>query len=154
MSTEKQEYKSDVTLWERIGTLERHSAAQIETNRGIFGALEEIRDVMTRIQENNRPNLGGMFLVLLATCTFLVTIGGLTMAPVYREQARTYEALTRATEVMNEMRSNRFTADDGATLEHMLENRLRENETTFYATRERLAFVEGVMGINVHGVEK
>ena len=94
-------------MWSRIGILEKQSAAQSTDIRGIYAGLEEIRDVLVRIQDNARPNLGGMFLALLATCTFLVTIGGLAMAPVYREQGRAYEALTLVMQTQNEMRADR-----------------------------------------------
>lgn len=77
-------------MWTRLGTLETQSAAQSTDIRGIYAGLDEIRDVLVRMQESAKPNLGALFLVLLATCTFLVTVGGLALAPVYRDRAQAY----------------------------------------------------------------
>lgn len=150
----EQEKHSNDSVWERIGALEKSDAAKATDIRGIYGALDEIRDVLVRMQENARPNLGGMFLVLLATCTFLVTIGGLTMAPIYREQARTSAALVQLMKHQNDMALDRFTNADGAKLEDQLITRMRENENTFYATRERVARMEGALGIGKHDWSK
>ena len=48
--------------------------------------------------------------------------------------------------MQNDMRANRFTAADGVNLEIMIMGRMRDNETTFYETRERLAKIEGYLG--------
>ena len=87
---------------DRVSELERHAAATSTDIRGIYAGLDEIRDVLVRIQENAKPNLGGLFVVLLATCTFLVTIGGLTMAPVFRELARINEVQTVSSNILME----------------------------------------------------
>ena len=131
--------KEDGALWNRLSEVERQSAAQSTDIRGIYAGLDEIRDVLVRIQESAKPNLGGMFLVLLATCTFLVTIGGLTLAPIYRDQARSYDLLSNILATQNNMRSSRFTDKDGQLLmQEVVEN------------RERLATMEGQLQI-LHG---
>lgn len=78
--------ENDGAMWAELSTLKTQSATQSTDIRGIYGALEEIRDAFVRFQENSRPNLGGMFLVLVATCTFLITAGGLALAPMYKAQ--------------------------------------------------------------------
>lgn len=109
---------------DRLGQLEQDSAAQSRDITGLYAGLEEIRDVLIRMQESAKPNLNALFLVLLATCTFIVTIGGLTLAPIYREQARAYEALTRLQEAQGEVASTRFTREDGEKLELRLRDAL------------------------------
>ncbi len=81
------EKENDGALWAELSTLKTQSAAQSTDIRGIYGAIDEIRDAFVRFQENARPNIGAMFLVLIATCTFLVTAGGLALMPLKREQA-------------------------------------------------------------------
>lgn len=138
----------------RLSELERQSAAQSTDIRGIYAGLDEIRDVLVRIQESAKPNLGGMFLVLLATCTFLVTIGGLTMAPVYREQSRTYEALRTVMDTQNGMRANRFTRADSEALEsqlrtlidanhHRMVDKMHQNEKQMSENQQKIATLEG-----------
>ena len=92
MSSEDNKAQGD---WQRISDLERQHAAITTDIRGIYAGLDEIRDVLVRIQENAKPNLNALFFTILATCTFLMTIGGLTLAPAYRELGRHDDELTR-----------------------------------------------------------
>ena len=87
------ERESDGAMWAELSTLKTQSAA-ISTDIGnIYGAIDEIRDAFVRSQENAKPNLGAMIAILLATCTFLVTVGGLALAPVYRDMAATHDTI-------------------------------------------------------------
>ena len=141
-----EEQKTDSTaVWSRIGLLEKQSAAQATDIRGIYAGLEEIRDVLVRMQESAKPNLGGMLLVLIATCAFLVTLGGLTMAPVHREQDRSYDAITILAENQNNMRANRFTSADGDALEDLLRAKIHSDEKVIYSNQERIARMEGIL---------
>ena len=104
----------------RVSELERQSAAQSTDIRGIYAGLDEIRDVLVRMQENAKPNLGALFLVLLATCTFLVTVGGLALAPVYRDQARVYDRIESSEARMLESRERVARLEGGhAAREHI-----------------------------------
>ena len=145
------EVKSDGVMWTRLGEVERQSASHTTELRSIYAGLDEIRDVLVRIQENSKPNIGGMFLILLATCTFFVTVGGLSLSPVYRDLTRLYEVTAAMDKEQEANHKNRFTSTDGKDLEERMTARMRENEATFYETRERVARMEGVMGINLHG---
>jgi hypothetical protein len=142
---DEEQTRTDASLWSRIGEHDKQLSAQSTDIRGIYGALDEIRDVLVRMQESAKPNLGGMFLVLLATCTFLVTVFGLSLAPVYRDQGRAYEALAAIMETQNGMRANRFTSADGDALEAQFWTITRENEKVMYANQSRLSKIEGIL---------
>jgi hypothetical protein len=75
---------NEASIWAAISELKQDNSVVKTDIRGIYAGMDEIRDVLVRMQENAKPNIGGMFLVLLATCTFMVTVGGLTLAPLYR----------------------------------------------------------------------
>jgi len=107
--------KTDL-IWNRLTELEQHRAATTSDIRGIYAGLDEIRDVLVRLQENNKPNVGGMFLALLATCTFIVTIGGLSLAPIYRDLSRMNDRIQEVTNNQNTILSTRFTEADGQRL--------------------------------------
>jgi len=146
--------KTDGAMWGRISTLENQSIAHETSLENIYAGLEEIRNVLVRMQDNARPNLGGMFLVLLATCTFIVTIGGLSLAPVYRDLSRLYESHARVATIQAETSGNRFTSDDAVYLEQVLRGeiqnrhmrvigRVHELEDKVSDYRDRIAALEG-----------
>ena len=149
-----EQLRIDDSVWSRIGVLEKQDAAMERDIRGILGGLEEIRDVLVRMQENARPNLGGMFLILLATCTFFVSIGGLALAPIYREQGRTSTALVEILNTQNDMRANRFTSFDGQELDQQITERMHENERLFNETRARVAKIEGILSVTLQNEAK
>ena len=93
---------NESTVWAAISELKQDNSVVKTDIRGIYAGMDEIRDVLVRMQENSKPNLGGMFVVLLATCTFLVTIGGLTMAPVFRELGRINDVQDVSSEILME----------------------------------------------------
>ena len=128
MVTEQEQL--DHTVSGRVAKLESDGAAMRSDIRGIFAGLDEIRDVLVRMQDNARPNLGGMFMVLLATCTFLVTVGGLSLAPLYNDMAQLYESQARAAEA---------TAD----LEKILRDEIQKSETHISENRDRISYIEG-----------
>lgn len=150
----EQNYTDSNKVWSRITEHDKQIAAMVTDIRGIYSNIDEIRNVLVRIQDGAKPNLGGMFLVLIATCTFLVTIGGLTMAPVYRDLTRMYEVQDKTLTDLNTIQGNRFTARDAENLEDKLREQarethaeiskvLQEHETYTAETRERLSKVEG-----------
>ena len=76
--TERQEMTE---TWARLGQLEKQSSAQAETNRNIEHSINEIRDWLANWQENSKPNMGVQIMVLIAACTFMVTVGTLALQP-------------------------------------------------------------------------
>lgn len=140
-----EEYKQDPATQTRIGELERQSAAQSTDIRGIYAGLDEIRDVLVRMQESAKPNVSGMFMVLLATCAFLVTIGGLSMAPVYRDLTRLFESKAAMTQTLAETAGNRFTASDGEGLEAAMRAEMHLLETQIATNQENIAWAKGYL---------
>ena len=118
MSLDSQ-YSFEHSVAAKVSKLETDQASMRSDIRGIFAGLDEIREVLARMQENARPNLGGLLITVIAVCTFLVTVGGLAMAPIYRNQTRMAVELTRIHEQQVQMIGNRFTAEDGRRLESM-----------------------------------
>lgn len=82
--SEQQYQEHGDTVWSKISKLEMETAAIKSDIRGLFAGLNEIRDVLVRMQENNRPNVNGLLIGGLALASFLVTIGGLTVTPIWR----------------------------------------------------------------------
>jgi len=131
----------------RISDLEKDHSGMKTDIRGIYAGLEEIREAVIRLAENAKPNLTGLFLVLLATCTFLITVGGLTMAPAFRE-------LGRHSEEISEVRAGYMEQMEliGRLNERtmVLYERSREQQDEMHKTQERvqsnaerIAYMEG-----------
>lgn len=147
---------NDGVMWTRLSEVERQSAAHTTELRSIYAGLDEIRDVLVRMQENAKPNIGGMFLLLLATCTFFVTVGALSLAPVYRDLARLYDSQSNMISTQTENHKNRFTAQDARELENemealvaesrkLIEARSNEKEKEINNNRDRIAQIEGFL---------
>lgn len=144
----------ETKLWSKLGEHDKQIATIVSDIRGIFGGLEEIRDVLNRIQESNRPNIGGMVIILIAVCGFLVTVGSLTMAPVYRDLTRMYQVQDKVIERLNGITASRFTNKDAEALEDKLRTQstsvhsdiyqvLQQHEEYTSETRERVSKIEG-----------
>jgi len=150
MTTEpnKNNRDSDARWWSRIAELERDQAATTTDIRGIYAGMEEIRDVLVRIQESAKPNIGMLFIALLATCTFFVTIGGLALAPIYRDMARFDTQIMEFQNTQNTIQQSRFTRANGEDLEVRLHTELlahmQESRAIAMQTRERTARLEGM----------
>jgi len=72
----------------RITQVEKDTASMKSDIRGIYSTMGEIKNAFVKFQDNSKPDIRGLFISILATCTFLVTIGGLAMAPMYNNQAK------------------------------------------------------------------
>lgn len=89
-------------LDQRLAELERGHAATTSDIRGIYAGLDEIRDVLVRIQEGSRPNIGGMIALLFSGCTLVLLIGGLAFAPMYKDMTRINTALNQGQRIDQE----------------------------------------------------
>ena len=144
----------ELTDSSRLNALEQQAATTSTDIRSIYAGIDDIRDVLVRIQENARPNMAGLFIAVLATCTFLVTIGGLVILPINRElsevqlelredrqrQDTYFDRELRKSEQLSLERHN----NQNATIRDLLFE-IRENRVTTLESRERLAHVEGLL---------
>ena len=145
---------SENTSEARLNLIEQRSSAQATDIRGIYGALDEIRDVLVRMQESSKPNIMGYFLILLATCTFLVTIGGLTLAPLYRDNVRLSEAIIALKDEQVIAGKDSFKIPDAEALEDKLrvehnvhyirlEDRMHFNENRIFEQAKNTSYILG-----------
>jgi len=134
----------------RMSAIETQQAGMVTDIRGIYAGMDEIRDVLVRMQENAKPNLGIMFLVVIAVCTFLVTVGGLSLSPVHKEIAR-LNAQASADQLLTQgILQTRFTRANAERLEDRmlsnsqitLDNLIRMQEGT-NNLRDRVSRLEG-----------
>ena len=143
----------------RLNLIEQKTSAQATDIRGIYGALDEIRDVLVRMQESSKPNIMGYFIVLIATCTFLVTIGGLTLAPLYRDNVRVSTSLIELGAAQVAAGKNTFKTPDAEALEDKLriehnigytrlEERMHFNENRLFQQAKDTAYMQGQLEEN------
>jgi len=152
----------DINFGTRVSEIERQQAVTDADVRGIYASIDEIREVLVRMQENqermretNRPNLGALFLALLASVTILVSLGSMALSP--RDTA--IEALKDQFKELSarqlSVTSNRFTDIDGKEMHNDLTRELDEhvshtsdrmlrNEDKLFELYRELGRLEGV----------
>jgi hypothetical protein len=109
--------------------------SHLETDvRGLYGAIDEIREVLVRMQDNTRPNVQALVVGALAVCSFLVTIGGLTVAPIWRNVDDLNGEIARIERKVG-------------TAEARLTERMYRDERLLLDEIRRQARIEGALGI-------
>lgn len=130
-------------LIHRLIEVERAQAVTTSDIRGIFAGLDEIRAVLTRMQENNKPNLGGLFLALIATLSFFLTVGGLSLAPLYRDLSRIDSSMYNIQEYQRGILGSRFTDQDGKEMREDAEDHYRRYEQQLLELTREIGELKG-----------
>jgi hypothetical protein len=121
-------------VWTKVSHLETEMASIKSDVRGLYTGIEEIREVLVRMQENTRPNVQALVVGALAVCSFLVTIGGLTVAPIWRGIDDINSEITRVEGKVG-------------TTETRLTERMYRDEELLLEEIRRQARIEGALGI-------
>jgi len=129
----------------RISELEQQQAATATDIRGIYAGMDEIRNVLVRMQENAKPNLVGLFLAGLFTCTFMVTVGGLALAPAYNGINSNAVDIDKVEQTAMQVIATRFTADQGKGLEDDLREAIKDQAELQRNSRDRVMKLEGIV---------
>lgn len=131
---------TDKAAWDRISELEQSQAAVTSDIRGIYAGMDEIRDVLVRIQENAKPNMAGAIVILIAACTLVLGIGNQALAPIKENQNFLQQQLSE----------NHAALIETARMEGWIEAKSEEyskgiayNAETALQSRERIARIEG-----------
>ena len=126
--------QSNDRVWDKISRLETETAAIKSDIRGLYGGVDEIRDVLKNMQMSNRPNINALFIASIAVCSFFVTIGGLTVSPIWREM----NELNGRIQVLNE---------NDSIIEERLSDRMYRDEELLLEIIKQQAYQDGMLDV-------